>query len=82
MWSSTVTITKEVKGDTDMENYIISTCTIDATFDEDITLDSACSDFGKMLFQEGFINVNTLYDKETGKLYRKLTISANKKEDN
>lgn len=80
MWSSTATTMKEVKGDIDMESYVLNTSTISASFDEEVTLNSALADFSKVLFEEGFVNVQTLYDKETGKLYRKLSISVNKKE--
>lgn len=64
-----------------MDSYVLNTSTISASFDEDVTLNSALADFGKALFEEGFVTVRTLYDKETGKLYRKLSISVNKKED-
>lgn len=81
MWSSTATTMKEVKGrDIDMESYVLNTSTISASFDEEVDLNTALSDFSKVLFEEGFVNVQTLYDKETGKLYRKLSISVNKKE--
>ena len=64
-----------------MGSYVIKTCTVSASFDEEVSLNSALSDFSKMLFEEGFVNVQTLYNKETGRLYRELSISANKKED-
>jgi hypothetical protein len=70
-----------VKGDIDMESYVMKTCTVSASFDEEVNLNSALSDFSKALFEEGFVNVQTLYDKETGRLYRELSISVNKKEE-
>lgn len=82
MWSSTATTTKEVKErDIDMESYVLNTSTISASFDEEVDLNRALSDFSKVLFEEGFVDVRTFYDKETGRLYRKLSISVNKKED-
>lgn len=63
-----------------MESYVLNTSTISASFDEEVNLNRALSDFSKVLFEEGFVNVQTLYDKETGKVYRKLSISVNKKE--
>lgn len=63
-----------------MESYVLNTSTISASFDAKVTLNSALADFSKLLFEEGFVNVQTLYDKETGRLYRKLSISVNKKE--
>ena len=81
MWSSTATTINGVKGDIDMESYVLNTSTISASFDEEVDLNQALSDFSKVLFEEGFVNVQTLYDKETGRLYRKLSISVNKKEE-
>lgn len=63
-----------------MDSYVLNTSTISASFDEDVTLNSALADFSKVLFEEGFVNVQTLYNKETGRIYRELSISVNKKE--
>jgi hypothetical protein len=51
---------------------------IECKYNEEIDLTTALEEFGKFLFKEGFIEVHTSYDKETGQLYRKLSISANK----
>ena len=63
-----------------MESNVWKTYEVTKTFDEETELSDALSDFGKMLFKMGCVNVHTLYDKETGRLYRKLSISVNKKE--
>ena len=47
---------------------------------EDESLNDALKDFANRMFEEDFITVQTLYDKETGKLFRKLSVSVNKKE--
>ena len=59
MWSSTATTTKEVKGDIDMGSYVIKTCTVSASFDEEVDLNTALSDFSKVLF----VFTITLVDK-------------------
>lgn len=48
---------------------------------EDESLDDALKDFANRMFEEEFITVQTMYDKETGKLYRRLSVNVNKKED-
>lgn len=81
MWSSTVTTTKEVKGDIDMESYVERNYTMSMDYWEDESLNGALKDFVNRMFQEDFIQVQTLYDKETGRLFRRLSVSVNKKED-
>lgn len=82
MWSSTVTTTKEVKGDIDMKGYVERTYTMSMDYWENTSLDDALKDFADRMFQEEFITVQTMYDKETGKLFRRLSVNVNKKEDN
>lgn len=81
MWSSTATITKEVKGDTDMKSYVERNYTMSMDYWEDESLSDALKDFADRMFQEEFITVQTMYDKETGKLFRRLSVNVNKKED-
>lgn len=80
MWSSTATTTKEVKGDTDMESYVERNYTMSMDYWEDESLNDALKDFANRMFEEDFIIVQTMYDKESGKLYRRLSVSVNKKE--
>lgn len=49
---------------------------------EDESLNDALKDFVDKMFQEDFITVQTMYDKETGKLFRRLSVNVSKKEDN
>ena len=63
-----------------MDAYTIKSYNVECNYSEDKTLNVALSEFADFLFKEGFINVNTLYDKESGELYRKLSINVNKKE--
>lgn len=81
MWSSTATSTKEVKGDTDMKSYVERNYTMSMDYWEEESLDDALNDFANRMFVEDFITVQTMYDKDTGKLYRRLSVSVNKKEE-
>lgn len=63
-----------------MKSYIIKSYTVSQKYSEDISLNDSLALFADLLFKEGFININTLYDKETGKLYRKLSIDVSKNE--
>ena len=80
MWSSTATTTKEVKGDTDMESYVERNYTMSMDYWEDESLNDALKDFANRMFEEDFIIVQTMYDKESGKLFRRLSVNVNKKE--
>ena len=62
-----------------MNAYTIKSYNVECNYSEDKTLNDALTEFADFLFKEGFISVNTLYDKETGELYRKLSIDVNKK---
>ena len=62
-----------------MEAYTIKSYNIERNYSEDQSLNESLKEFADFMFKEGFISVNTLYDKETGKLYRRLTIDVNKK---
>ena len=42
-------------------------------------LNEAIAMFAKSLWEEGFLNVSVKYDKETGEIFRELSINANKK---
>ena len=63
-----------------MGSYTIKSYNVECNYSEDKTLNDAFKEFADFLFKEGFINVNTLYDKESGQIYRKLSIDVNKKE--
>lgn len=63
-----------------MNSYTIKSYTVSQEYYEDISLNDALSLFADLLFKEGFININTLYDKESGKIYRKLSIDVSKNE--
>ena len=63
-----------------MGAFTIKSYNVECMFDEDKSLNTALAEFADCLFKEGFINVNTLYDKDTGEIYRKLSIDVNKKE--
>lgn len=64
-----------------MESYVERNYTMSMDYWEDESLNDALKDFGDRMFQEDFIKVQTLYDKETGRLFRRLSVSVNKKED-
>ena len=63
-----------------MESYVVKTYTMSMDYWEDESLNDSLKDFANRMFEEDFINVQTLYDKETGKLFRKLSVTVNKKE--
>ena len=63
-----------------MESYVVKTYTMSTDYWEDESLEDALKDFANRMFEEDFITVQTLYDKETGKLFRKLSVTVNKKE--
>ena len=63
-----------------MRSFTIENYTAECDYSEDTSLDEALKKFADFLFKEGLIDVNILYDKETGELFRRLTIDVNKKE--
>lgn len=62
-----------------MGSYKVETATISCNYSEDVELNEAIAMFAKSLWEEGFLNVSTKYDKETGEIFRELSINANKK---
>lgn len=62
-----------------MRSYKIQSATICCNYSEDIELNEAIAMFADVLWKEGFLNISTKYDKETGKIFRELSIDANKK---
>ena len=62
-----------------MKAFKVKTYTVECNYEENMSLNEAIHSFSEFLFKEGLIDVNTLYDKETGELYRKLSIEVNKK---
>ena len=62
-----------------MGSYTVQTSTISCNYSEDVELNEAIAMFAKALWEEGFLNVSVKYDKETGKIFRELSINANKK---
>lgn len=62
-----------------MGYYEVQSATISCDYPESIDLNEAIAMFADALFKEGYLNVSTKYNKETGELYRELSISANKK---
>ena len=63
-----------------MESYVVKTYTMSMDYWEDESLEDALKDFANRMFQEDLISVHTLYDNETGRLFRRLSVNANKKE--
>lgn len=61
-----------------MGSYKVETATISCDYPEDVKLNEAIAMFANSLWEEGFLNIATKYDKETGKIFRELSISANK----
>ena len=62
-----------------MNAYTIKSYNVECNYSEDKTLNESLKEFADFLFKEGLIDVNTLYDKETGELFRRLSIDVNKK---
>lgn len=61
-----------------MESYKVQTATISCDYPENVELNKAIAMFAKSLWEEGFLNISTKYDKETGEIFRELSISANR----
>lgn len=61
-----------------MGSYKVQTATISCNYSEDVGLNEAIAMFAESLWEEGFLNVAIKYDKETGEIFRELSISANK----
>lgn len=62
-----------------MGHYTVQTSTISCDYPENVELNDAIAMFAKSLWEEGFLNVSVKYDKETGEIFRELSINANKK---
>lgn len=56
-----------------MGSYTREIITATQKFDENDRLSKMLADFAKELFEEGLIQLSTLYDKETGKIYKELS---------
>lgn len=52
--------------------------TISCDYPEYIEINEALAMFAKSLWEEGYINILTKYDKETGLIIRDLSIEASK----
>ena len=65
-----------------MKSYVERNYTMSMDYWEDESLNDALKDFVDKMFQEDFITVQIMYDKETGKLFRRLSVNVSKKEDN
>lgn len=62
-----------------MNSYKVQTSTISCEYPENVELNKAIAMFAKSLWEEGFLNVSIKYNKETGEIFRELSINANKK---
>lgn len=56
----------------------IHTYTVSNDYDEHMTLDEMLAHFARILFNEDFITINTLYDKESGEVFKRLSVSISK----
>lgn len=56
-----------------MGSYTREIITATQKFDENAKLSEMLADFAKELFAEGLIKLSTLYDKETGEIYKELS---------
>lgn len=56
-----------------MGSYTREIITATQKFDENDKLSEMLADFAKELFAEGLIQLSTLYDKETGNIYKELS---------
>jgi hypothetical protein len=63
-----------------METYKREVITASQQFDENYKLSEILAAFAQGLFEEGLIKISTGYDKETGKLYKELSVKLIKEE--
>lgn len=56
-----------------MGSYTREIITATQKFDENDRLSEMLADFAQALFEEGLIQLSTLYDKETGEIYKELS---------
>lgn len=56
-----------------MESYTREILTATKRFDENDKLSEMLAKFAQDLFEEGLIKISTIYDKETGKIYKELS---------
>lgn len=63
-----------------MESYTRKIVTATQKFDENNKLSEMLAYFAQGLFEEGLIKISTGYDKETGKLYKELSVKLIKEE--
>ena len=63
-----------------MGKYTIHNYTVSQDYKENMSLDEILSHFARVLFNENFITINTLYDKESGELFKRLSVSISKEE--
>lgn len=57
-----------------MGSYTREILTATQKFDENAKLSEMLADFAKELFEEGLIKISTRYDKETGEIYKELSV--------
>ena len=63
-----------------METYKREVITASQKFGENYKLSEILAEFAQGLFEEGLIKISTGYDKETGKLYKELSVKLIKEE--
>ena len=57
-----------------MESYTREIITASQKFEENAKLSEMLADFAKELFEEGLIKISTSYDKDTGEIYKELSV--------
>ena len=63
-----------------MESYTREILTATQRFNENDKLSEMLAEFAQGLFEEGLIKISTGYNKETGNIYKELSIKLIKEE--
>lgn len=63
-----------------MESFTREILTATQKFDENDKLSEMLADFAQGLFEDGLIKISTRYDKDTGEIYKELSIKLIREE--
>ena len=63
-----------------MESFTRETLTVTQQFEENDKLSEILAAFAQWLFEEGLIQLSTRYDKETGNIYKELSVKMIREE--
>lgn len=63
-----------------MESYTREILTASQQFDENTKLSEMLATFAQGLFEDGLIKISTRYNKETGEIYKELSVKLIREE--